>query len=287
MGRSIQRTCSELDNERSISAIYCHNELDGLSDGKRIFIHHFHKWEERCISSLAGLYADLVKLAWANPSDFGANPQNWAREQLRDAELFVTKLVRYWIYAACSGSDPADSEPWHAPGWLFEIGWHVGVGPQPMAEAERVDRNQPLDLVWSERMVNGRVWLFQQRLNFELDKTADSIMLQAAQAVPHGAGFSPPARPARKSKTRRLTSQELEIADVIRMGKTGAAYARELDERQILPLRTWPLADRWPGWEIAYKRYPHIRKLIQDQKHRIAQLAGIRSRRTRLTRSSE
>lgn len=286
--RLIERTCSELDHARSMSAIQCYSELQGKADGHSVFVCHFRAWQELCSGKLAAIYLDLLKLAFAHKSAFGNDPVKWARKQLHDAEAFVLELVRYWIFLACSGSDPTDPSQWRAPGWLFAIGWIVGVEPQA-PPASGVDRRQPLDLVWSQKMMNGRVWVFQQRLNSDFDKLADAMTLKAAQAPPWP--DTPPRfqeEHAVKKRTRRsLTQQEKDIADIIRLGTTGSAYCRELDQRHISPPKTWRLADKWPGWETAYKNHADLRKLIQDQKCRIRRVAGIHSKRTRSTRPNE
>jgi hypothetical protein len=155
-------------------ALAANSEMEQLHFRRKTvpFFRHFVPLRQQMSALLTDAYRRLFKLALANPSQTGNNPDGWAWTQLQPAVDAVLQWIPEWYILACDGQNqsvrhagsldfvPAQtaslsipatvpqvplSTSWRAPAWLFGISIVLfGIGGLKPQHVPNMDSDERL-----------------------------------------------------------------------------------------------------------------------------------------------
>jgi hypothetical protein len=257
------------------------------------FYRHFLPLRQRMTALLAEAYRRAFKVALANPSQAGDDPDNWAWTRLHPAVSTAVEWIREWYILACDGQNqsvrhagtldfvPAQTaslsisttvpplpspRSWRAPAWLFGISAPLfGIGVMKTQHVPNMDSDDRLGESHTRLLLKGARRVFLWELAAAVGKVRDEETA-AAGAVPVQIIGSHD----RKTIKRKGWEQRLKLYEVIRTALSanpslkGMKFCAELDKRHALPLLDWVKGKQWrPGltWKEAWRDEDLRRKI--------------------------
>jgi hypothetical protein len=283
----LESDLAKLDYASGIEALAAHSEIERLHLRHKTgpFYRHFVPLRQRMSALLAEAYRRLFKLALANPSQTGDDPDTWAWTQLQRAVGVALGWIREWYVLACDGQNqtvrpagsldavpaqtaslsiPATVPPlppstsWRAPSWLFGISLaFFGIGGLKTQHVPNMDSDEKLGESHTRLLLKGaqRVFLWELAAAIETVRNEETAAAGATRAeVVSGQ--------ERRTIKRKGWEQRLKLYQVIRTILSadptlkGLKFCAELDKRHALPLLDWVEAKQWrPGltWKEAWR----------------------------------
>jgi hypothetical protein len=224
------------------------------------------------IAVLAENYRKYLKLAFANPRETTAKPDEWALEQLQPAVREAIEWLHDWFALACDGENqnvrktasvpfvPGQTvsipiqlvvpsfpsrEAWRAPAWLFSISPLSGIGPIESKDEPQTNSEEKLSAIHTHMILKGSEKVFLSQLAAEID-TVRNEEIAAAGAIPARAE----SREIRRTINRRGSEERLKLYEAIRKvlianrDLKGLEFCAELDKRHAPPLYDWTKRDK-------------------------------------------
>ena len=284
-------------------ALVAHSEIKQLSLRQKSspFYRHFVPLRQRMTALLAEGYRRLFKVALANPSQAGDDPDTWTWTRLQPAVSAAVEWIREWYILTCDGQNqsvrhagsldfvPAQttslsipttvpplppSRSWRAPASLFGISAPLfGIGGLKPQHVPNIDSDERLGESHTRLLLKGARRVFLWGLAVAIGKVRDE---ETAAAGAIRAEVVNGQR--RRTIKRKGWEQRLKLYEVIRTilsanpSLKGMKFCAELDKRHALPLLDWVESEEWPQgltWKEAWNNpvlKPRIRRVRQEAK---------------------
>jgi hypothetical protein len=259
-------------------ALMAHSEIERLPfpQKKSSFNRHFAPLRQQMIALLAESSRRLFKVALANPTQTGNDPDTWTRNQLQPAVSWAVEWIREWYIFACDGQNQSvghagsldfvpkeeasstlptaippllASTAWRAPAWLFEISIAVvgiGMGGMKPQHVPNMDSDERLGESHTRLLLKGARRVFLWQLGAVIDTVRDQETAAAgairAEAV---------STRERRTIKRKGWEQRLKLYEVIQTilsanpSLEGMKFCAELDKRHAVPLLDWLKSKDW------------------------------------------
>jgi hypothetical protein len=195
-----------------MAALSAHSEIEQMRGAQKsaIFFRHFLPLRTHMVALLATSYRRYFKVALAQPSQTGGDPDNWAPNQLQPAIHAAREWIHDWYIAACDGENQrlrhvasvqfipgqtasipipttASAFPltrWRAPAWLFGISLPLfGIGIVKRQHVPNTDSEEKLGHAHTRLLLMGAKRVFLWNLREAIERVRNEE-IAAADAIP-------------------------------------------------------------------------------------------------------
>ncbi len=297
----LERDFSELVEASWTESLLARSEIEQgrFRQKSTPFYRYFVPLRQRMTTVLAQAYRRLFKLALANPSQTGADPDTWAWTQLQPAIQMAVAWIREWYIFTCeeqnqsvtpigsldavpgqtvsfpiSTAVPALPPPisWRAPAWLFGLSSvFFGIGRLKPQHVPNMDSDERLGESHTRLLLRGARRVFLWELSGVIETVRDEETAAAGSIRPEAVSSQ-----ERRTIKRKGWEQRLKLYNVIQAilsanpSLQGIRFCAELDKRHAPPLLDWVKSKKWPQgltWKEAWNDpvlKPRIRRVRQE-----------------------
>ena len=284
-----------LTERASMEGSWAHAQIEHAPIAKKniTFFRHFIPLRKDVIALLTDTYRRFFKVALAQVSVAGFNPDEWAKMLLQPAVKVVLDWMVDWYILACDGENesvryvgtmlyvPAHTatiqvpvvvppfpprNSWRAPAWLFGVSLAIfGIGRLKEEHVPNSESEEKLGTAHTLLIVKGARRLFLWELGSKVETARNEEVATA------GTILVPAVKDQRKMPNKRKGwEQRLKLYRTIqRLLNTdpslkGMAFCAELDKRHALPLFDWVKSGQWRNgltWKEAWNVLALRRKI--------------------------
>lgn len=278
-----------------MTVLGAHSEIEQMRGAQKsaVFFRHFLPLRTHLVALLATSYRRYFKVALAQPSQTGGDPDNWAWNQLQPAIDAAWEWMRDWNIAACDGENqrlrrvasvqfiPGQNKssipiptttatfpltPWRAPAWLFGISLPLfGIGIMKRQHVPNTDSEERLGDAHTRLLLRGarRVFLWNLR---EVVERVQNEEIAAAGAIPSEALREPTRLPINRKGWAQREKLYRAIRDTLTRDPNlqGVKFCADLDKRHAPPLFDWMESGQWQEgltWKEAWGNQNLRRKI--------------------------
>ena len=275
---------------------WAHAQIEHAPIAKKniTFFHHFIPLRNDVIALLTDTYRRFFKVALAQASGAGFEPDEWAQMLLQPTLKVAKDWMVDWYILACDGENesvrhvgtipyvqghtatiqvPAVAPPfpprnsWRAPAWLFRASLAIfGIGRLKEKHVPKSDSAEKLGAAHTRLILKGARRLFLWELGSKVG-TARNEEVATAGAILVPALKDQRRKPNKRKGWEHRLKLYRAIQQVLNADPSlkGMAFCAELDKRHAPPLFDWTHRGEWPSgltWKEAWN-VPGLRRKIR------------------------